>query len=159
VLDYWQMPPGPEREGTEKWVAAALPGATPIYDDGRLKVYQAPPKTDSQPYLSLGDGWGEREQDETGRLTRGFSTTSELFLHHPQQQPLVLEITAAAPVPEKLIILADGGPVDQFQIRQTFSTHRVDLPPLVGGVVELRFFADSSDSRISVSRIGLGVSK
>jgi len=31
VLDYWQMPPGPERDSTEQWVAAALPGASPIY--------------------------------------------------------------------------------------------------------------------------------
>ncbi|MEM7029819.1 MAG: hypothetical protein AAF629_09660 [Chloroflexota bacterium] len=59
VLDYYQMPPGPEREGTEKWVTAALPNISPIVDDGRLKVYEAPPMTNRVPYIQLGDGWGD----------------------------------------------------------------------------------------------------
>ena len=70
VLDYYQMPPGPEREGTERWAAAALPAAEPIYEDGRLKVYQAPALTKRQPYLQLGQGWGplENQTDPPRRM-------------------------------------------------------------------------------------------
>jgi hypothetical protein len=157
VLDYWQMPPGPERDSTEQWVAAALPGISPIYDDGRLKVYQALSKTVTQPYLSLGDGWSERQEDETGLVTRSFSTTSELLLHHPQQQPSILEITATASPSQNLIVLADGELVGQFQVTQTLSTQTVDLPPLAGDIVKLRFSSDHPMSRVSISRIGLRV--
>jgi len=62
VLDYYQMPPGPEREATEKWVAAALPDLPPSYDDGRLKVYPAPPLLKRRPYLRLGAAWGPLEE-------------------------------------------------------------------------------------------------
>lgn len=58
VLDYYQMPPGPEREATEQWVQAALPDAPPVYRDDRLTVYRAPAVTAPQPYLQLGQGWG-----------------------------------------------------------------------------------------------------
>jgi hypothetical protein len=157
VLDYWQMPPVPERDATEKWVAAALPGVSPIYDDGRLKVYEAPPKIDTQPYLSLGDGWSKREQDQTGLLSRSFSATSELLLHHPQQQPFILEITATASPAQDLIVLAEGEPVGQFQVTQTLSTQMVNLPPLADEVVKLEFHANVPTASISVSRIGLQV--
>jgi hypothetical protein len=57
VLDYYQMPPGPEREGTEKWVSAALPEAAPVHQDERLTVYQSPEPAQLVPYVQLGDGW------------------------------------------------------------------------------------------------------
>ena len=59
VLDYFQMPSGPERDGTERWVAAALPNQTPVFQDDRLTVYQSPPLLARQTYLQLGDGWGK----------------------------------------------------------------------------------------------------
>ncbi len=59
VLDYYQMPPGSERTGTERWVAAALPNQPAIYQDERLTVYQAPAMKVRHPYLQLGQGWGQ----------------------------------------------------------------------------------------------------
>lgn len=78
VLDYYQMPPGPEREGTERWVAAALPAAEPIYNDGRLKVYRAPPLIVRQPYLQLGQGWGPLQipTDSPSRIITDIATVN-----------------------------------------------------------------------------------
>ncbi len=59
VLDYFQMPPGSERDGTERWVSAALPNRSPVFRDDRLTVYQTPPLSVRQSYLQLGDGWGK----------------------------------------------------------------------------------------------------
>ncbi len=59
VLDYFQMPPGTERDGTEHWVAAALPNQSPVFRNDRLTVYQTPPLSVRQSYLQLGDGWGK----------------------------------------------------------------------------------------------------
>ncbi|MBN1992490.1 MAG: hypothetical protein JW953_07270 [Anaerolineae bacterium] len=158
VLDYWQMPPGPERNGTEQWVAVALPGVAPVYADDRLKVYQAPPKTGCQPYLTLGTGWSEPQKNEAGPF-RVLSTRPEsppqLFLHHPQQQTFILAITAAAPITQKLILFVEAEPAGQFTVTQTYSTWAVDLPPLAGDVVALTFKADDPGSQIAVSRIGL----
>ncbi len=130
ILDYWQMPPGPEREATEKWVAAALPDVAPVYDDGRLKVYQSPPQTETQPYLSLGNGWGERQESERGvSRTISGAEPAELFLHHPQERTLRLEITAAAKessVP--LTLTATDHPLATFDLGPDFSTHTILLP-------------------------------
>ena len=158
VLDYWQMPPGPEREATERWVAAALPGATPIYDDGRLKVYQAPPKQETQPYLTLGDGWSKRQENGAGSVTRTFSTGKsqpELFLHHPQNQPLILEITAAAQIPQKITLFVDAEPLTQIEVTPAFTTQVIVLPPLSGDLVKLRLSSDQSKGEVVVNRISL----
>ena len=91
VLDYYQMPPGPEREGTERWVAAALPTATPVYRDERLTVYQTPPVIEAQPYLQLGPEWGALTAvagaparllsgEATLRFVRGRAVAGELRL-------------------------------------------------------------------------------
>ena len=51
VLDYWQMPPGPERDSTEQWLFAALPNAAPplwsvmVSPARKLKtINEAPPQ-------------------------------------------------------------------------------------------------------------------
>ena len=70
VLDYYQMPPGSEREGTERWVAAVLPNQPAVYQDDRLIVYQAPEMTERRPYLQLGQGWGPLQFIEERALSR-----------------------------------------------------------------------------------------
>lgn len=159
VLDYWQMPPGPVREATEKWVSAALPAAAPVYEDGRLVVYQTPPKQATEPYLSLGQGWSDRQQTAEGMLIRTFvaqpEAQPELFLHHPQQQRLTLELTAAAPVAQQLTLFADKEWVGRLTIEPDFSVQSIDLPPLAGNMVKLSFRSDQPAGPVSVSRIGL----
>jgi len=165
VLDYWQMPPGPERESTERWVAAALPpGTTPIYDDGRLKVYQTPSKEATYPYLSLGDGWNKREDHGNGLITRTFAANQaqspELFLHHPDsQQPLALEITVATGQEntQTLTIFAGDVPIGQFPVGKVFTSHTIPIPPLDDSLVELKLKTSNPIGQIIVRRVGLRV--
>jgi hypothetical protein len=158
VLDYWQMPPGPERTETERWVAAALPeGYAPIYDDGRLKVYRSPDKMATEPYLSLGQGWAERREQAQGLVTRTISgRPAELFLHHPQSQALSLEITAATTGSDgrRLVILADEQPIDELEITSTPATYAITLPALDGELVKLSVQPDGPDG-IVISRVSL----
>ena len=162
VLDYWQMPPGPERDATERWVAAALPETDPVYDDGRLKVFQSPPKTDTAAYLTLGDGWRGRQESESGQLIRSFLATDsdrpELFIHHPnsQAQTLVLEITAMSDVPQTLTVWVNDKAVDQFEVTETFSRHSITLPRLTDELVKVMLQSDDPVSPVWVSRVGLG---
>ncbi len=162
VLDYWQMPPGPERAATEQWVAAALPGATPIYDDGRLRVFQSPPKTETAPYLSLGDGWSERQEDNQGMVTRSFAATpsqgAELFLHHPnsQPQPITLELTARSDAPQQVSLLANNNPVASFKLSEAYSPQTITLPSLASDLVKLSLQPEKPASPVWVKRVSLG---
>lgn len=155
VLDYWQMPPGPERDATEGWVAAALPGVEPVYDDGRLKVYQSPPKTGAHPYLSLGNGWGERADHGNGLITRALQPNqpAELFLHHPQNQSLWLEITLTASSGRPTLTIATANEtLSQLEAAQNPSTHTIKLPPHNESPQKLTLNAGGP---ITISRIGL----
>lgn len=136
VLDYWQMPTPAEQERNERFVLAAMPGAAPIYADGRLKVYQSPPQEESRPYLSLGRGWGPRQTDAGGPYRR-LSTAAELYLHHPQERLFRLDITADGP----FHLLLAGQLVDPAR-----------LPPQNADSVRLIL---QSDEPVIVRRIGL----
>jgi len=163
VLDYWQMPPGPEREATERWLLAALPGAAPIYDDGRLRVYQTPPQTETVPYLSLGNGWNQRQEDGPDSVSRSFTATetqgAEFFLHHPnsQTQPVTLELTARGASPQKVTLLADNEPVASFELSETYSPQTITLPALTNDLVKLSLQPDQPGNRVWVNRVSLGL--
>lgn len=160
VLDYWQMPPGPEREGTERWLAAALPGALPIYDDGRLKVYQSPPKTETQPYLSLGEGWGGRDVSDEGIVSRNFvagGDRPELFLHHPQGRSLKLELVAAGNSPQTTVLKLQAGRevVATIELRPGFSRQQIQLPAFSGELIKLTFITEPGGGVITVREVDL----
>ena len=159
VLDYWQMPPGPERAATEQWVAAALPGATPIYADDRLKVYQTPPMEAAQPYLTLGSGWSERQVSDSGQIRRTFgpgqAAQAELFLHHPPQSALTLEITAAAETDQSVSVYANDRLISTFTLTPEFTLHAISLPWPADDPVKLTLIPARPAEPISVSRLGL----
>jgi len=159
VLDYWQMPPGSERESTELWVAAALPGVSPIYDDGRLKVYQSPPMQLPRPYLSLGQGWSERQGFDSGEVFRTFiakaDSLPELFLHHPPECSLELDITAAANAAQTLSLIDEDGLVDEFEVTEDFVAQTILLPRQTGNLVKLQISSDNPGSPVSVKRVSL----
>jgi hypothetical protein len=163
VLDYWQMPPGPERDNTEQWVAAALPGASPVYDDSRLKVYQTSAPADLQPYLSLAAGWRDRQTDDNGNLARSVSVApnqpAQLDLHHPQGLNLTLEITARGETPQTVAVLLNGKVIGQMALIRDFNSYTFDLPPLSGEMVELKFQSDNPAGSMVVSRVGLRVAQ
>lgn len=160
VLDYYQMPPGPEREATEHWLAAALPGVAPVYEDGRLKVYRTPPRQDIQPYLTLGSGWGKRQDNGAGLITRTFSSSqAELFLHHPQHQPLTLEITATAPNLQTLTLLAGDMPLAEIKVTSTLTPQAISIPPLSDDLVKLTLRSDQLGAEITISRVSLSMTE
>lgn len=162
VLDYWQMPPGPERAATEQWVLAALPGVTPIYDDGRLRVFQTPPQTETVPYLSLGHGWSERQEDGAGSVSRSFTATeiqgTELFLHHPNRQahPVTLELTARSDSSQKVTLLANNDPVASFALSEAYSPQTITLPSFASDLVKLSLQPEQPGNQVWVKRVSLG---
>ncbi len=160
VLDYYQMPPGPEREATEHWVSAALPGVSPVYDDGRLKVYQTPPKTQTESYLTLGDGWSKRQASPTGPVSRAFTAErpAELFLHHAPAYSLTFEITATTPTTATLTLSALEETAPEIQLAQVevgpaLATHMVSLPPFMAELVKLKLAISTGE--VTVSRVSL----
>lgn len=156
VLDFWQMPPGPERDATEQWVAAALPNAVPVVDDGRLKVYQSPPKTETRPYLSLGDGWSQPQSAAAGRaVNRTFTGQSELYLHHPPGQPLELTISATSAAPVTVSVSGEGGPLGSFEVTPHSQTATLPLPAATGDLLKLRLQTATPGDTVAVSRVAL----
>lgn len=155
VLDYWQMPPGPERDRTEQWVAAALPNAAPVYADGRLKVFQTPPKTETRPYLSLGAGWSRRIENSQV-ITRSISFDgAELFVHHlPAATPLQLEITAAGPALQILVEGQAAPGVVELTMSQ-FTAHTIPLPAGEQPLLKLKLLPAAPSTGVTVSRVSL----
>ena len=96
VLDYYQMPPGTERDGTERWVAAALPNQPPVFRDERLTVYQTPPLSARQSYLQLGDGWGKLT-DFGGQAAHIAEKTATLRIVAGDVPPVRLTVGTIAP--------------------------------------------------------------
>ncbi|RME73737.1 MAG: hypothetical protein D6784_11445, partial [Chloroflexi bacterium] len=161
VLDYWQMPPGPERSQTERWVAAALPGATPVYDDGRLKVYRAPDKTCTRPYLSLGEGWSDRQITSAGTLrtfAHAGSPSAELFVHHPAD-PLTLHLTLAASEPRRVAVLVNGETVDTLEVTSVFSQYTLPLKPGPDDLLKVTLKAPAPRQPVVVRRVRLSPEK
>lgn len=158
VLDYWQMPPGPERDATEHWVAAALPGVAPIYDDGRLRVYQTPPKIETRAYLSLGAGWSDRQDQGDGLLVRTMphnGSFAELFVHHPSVSALQLELTAAVEQgnSQLVTIFVEQDLLDTVTINSSYETFSIDLPTTEADLLKLRL--EPENGSIFVSRVSL----
>lgn len=158
VLDTWQMPPGPVREATERWVAAALPGVAPIYEDGRLKVYSSPPKGETAPYLSLGAGWGPRQSGQDGSVIRTLAEGwADLGLHHPLAQPLVLELAVAGGSGgrQRLKVYAEEQHLATLLLSAEVQTYHLNLPGLAADFVKIRLEAVDPESVVSVQRLGL----
>ncbi len=108
VLDYFQMPPGPERDGTERWVSAALPNQTPVFQDDRLTVFTAPPLTVRQSYVQLGEGWGELSAEGSDTVRR-MSSGATLRIIPGDTPPAQLSLGTVAPYSlAELSVFANG---------------------------------------------------
>jgi hypothetical protein len=124
-------------------------------------VYQTPPKTETRPYLSLGQGWGGRQVGPDGTVTRALGTDAsllpELFIHHPQGQPLVLEVTAAISGTDSgtLQIFAGEAQAGAVPLGPTPTEQKITLPAFTEELVKLNFEATPPGGQILVSRLGL----
>ncbi len=160
VLDYFQMPPGPERDGTEQWVFAALPDSTPVYDDGRLKVYRTPPLENTQPYLSLGDGWGKRTDHGDGLITRrALAQEAELFIHHPPSgQPLTLIFSVVGQSSnQEIAVLVGNTVITSVPVTQSLVEHKITLPPADASLIKVKLTSGNSPDSIDISGVGLEI--
>ncbi|MFQ5576485.1 MAG: hypothetical protein ACE5G8_05790, partial [Anaerolineae bacterium] len=133
VLDYYQMPPGPERDATEKWLFAALPNAAPVFRDDRLAVYLAPPVEHPQPYLQLGHGWGSLTTI-AGEPARVIEREATLNLLHPGDAPLSLTIAAAGHRSLADLTLFSGAAPLPLTLSADGATATAALPPQTGAV-------------------------
>lgn len=159
VLDYWQMPPNsPDRTETERWVQAALPNVQPIYDDGRLKVYQTPAKTATMPYLSLGNGWSQlTENGSSGRWLTSSEQPAELHLHHPQHHSLTLTLSLFSPTDavKQLTIWADNKALDPLTWDQSQTEVSLALPTFSADFITLQLQNDTPERNLLVRQIRL----
>ncbi len=141
VLDAYQMPGDHERLPTERYAAAALAGAAPVYRDERLTVYRVEPPAQPVPFLILGSSWGPRELmgDVPWRAIEGAAT---LEIHVPQTAALTLRIAARSQV--DVATLAVQGPAlaaERLTVDATPSSIAVPLGELPPGVHRLTLTA------------------
>ncbi|MBN1217397.1 MAG: hypothetical protein JXM69_00595 [Anaerolineae bacterium] len=155
LLHKSDLPPGDYREKTIGLAEQIFAGWPIVFEDDWLRVYETPPRREALTYLSLGNGWSNRQVDDSGQPFRTFSPQAELRLHHPQPQPPALEITISATAPQRLTLLADGESISQIQVTPEFATHVVDMPPLTGDIVTLTLTTSDPDASVSASQIGL----
>lgn len=154
VLDYFQMPPGPERAGTERYVAEALPGVEPVHDDGRLKVYAPPAPVEARPYLSLGVGWGER-QTVRQTLVRAVIGEAGLLIHHASGLAPILAVEAFSDRPQTVELSLDGREVATFAVGPAATGQQIQLPVLATDPVTLVLRPQSPAAAVFVSRLAL----
>jgi hypothetical protein len=111
--------------------------------------------------LTLGQGWGKRQNSETGEVFRAFESTpdnpTELFLHHPPECSLIVEITAAAGATQTMNFAAAGNLVGQFEVTEQYLPQTIELPSLTENIVKLQINSDNPVSPVSVRRISLGL--
>jgi hypothetical protein len=108
VLDLWQMPGGAEREETMKITRQVLPALAPAYEDGRFIVYRVPQALDPQPFLALGDGWGE-QQHEGSRPFRVMAGDATLKLYGVGKESASLTFELDAPPQVTALKIASPG--------------------------------------------------
>jgi len=93
VLDRYKMPPGPTREFTESLAQAIFRDQTPVYEDGRLTVYEAPRQpASSLPFVEIGWDFGPL-QPGPARAVEG---SAFFVLHIPRPGDYALTIAPAA---------------------------------------------------------------
>ncbi|HEY84405.1 MAG TPA: hypothetical protein G4N96_04725 [Chloroflexi bacterium] len=148
VLDYYQMPPGPEREGTEKWVSAALPGLQPFYQDERLTVYQSPEPAQRVPYVQLGDGWGALNA-QAAPPTRTMAAEATLTLAGAPISNAQLTIQTAAPASLRGLQAIAGDRLLPVSLSADSATAIIELPA-AARLLTLRLPAPVAVNRIEL---------
>ncbi|WP_026369489.1 hypothetical protein [Kallotenue papyrolyticum] len=123
------------------------PDLQPTYHDTTLCVYQLPPLAHPQPFLLLGSGWYDLEQDRTRRW-RWMADQAELYLVNPHttSQPVEIRLTLVSfDTPRPFQLSIDGRvwlTTQATPVQRTLKLH-LTLPP---GEHRLRLISRSSPS-------------
>jgi hypothetical protein len=77
-------------------------------------------------------------------------------LHHPQNQRLTLEISAAGSAESNQITLSlNSQALNTFEVGSSVSSHQMTLPPLAEELVKLELSAAEPSQPISILRLAL----
>jgi hypothetical protein len=146
------LPPGDYREKTLALVESVFGQWPVVYEDDRLRVYEARPPEERVPYIVLGNGWGPRQLRE-GKPLRTFTGQATFSIIAPpkSQQAIVLEVQSPAGL-QQLELRLNGRKVGEFALDS--QAQRLTTRPLIlltgANSVELR-----AEHEILVYAIGL----
>ncbi len=115
VLDRYKMPGATERDYNEAVAGAIFGSQEPEHEDERLTVYRVPDGVGTQPYVTLGAGWGAFAADPPRRSITG---SAVLTVQSPVACRAVLRIVTAP----------GGAPLDLPRIDDSYVLE-VDLKP------------------------------
>jgi hypothetical protein len=82
ILHEYMLPPGREREAVLGLVEEVFGDEPPVYEDGQIRVYAVGGREGQDPFLILGDGWGER-YDLDGGPARDLGPEADLVVVAP----------------------------------------------------------------------------
>jgi hypothetical protein len=110
------LPPGDYREETLALVESIFGKWPIVYEDDRLRVYEARPPEERVPYLVLGDGWGPRQlrEEKPVRTFRGEATFS-VIAPLKSQQAIIFEAQSPAGL-QRLELSLNGRKVGDFAL-------------------------------------------
>lgn len=89
------MGAGDERDVTHEVLRQIFGSQKPLVNEPNLVIYRVPEPNPHQPYLTLGDGWGDVEL-VNGKPQRIVEQQAQLFVHARDNQTRVLRIVAHA---------------------------------------------------------------
>lgn len=107
VLDRYKMPGGSEREYTEMAAAEIFADQAPAFQDNRLIVYEVSEKSEHDPYVMLGEGWGSFD---SATKTRSFTGEATLLVVADGEGKATLDVVLA-PGDIAAINTVSGNPV------------------------------------------------
>lgn len=132
ILQKSDLPPGDYRETTLALVQSVF-GAWPVvYEDDRLRAYEAVPPEERVPYIVLGSGWGPRHLLE-GQTARSFTGKATFDVIAPPETQQVIVIQALSPGgPQRLQLELNGRTAGEFTVNsqaQGLVTGQLTLAP------------------------------
>ncbi len=133
VLDFYQMPGGEEREKTLALASEAFGNSEIVYKDERLTVYRIFLPEQPEPFLFLGEGWGEFTGSYRPLAGRGV-----LFLYAPAPSAFTLIMEASS---------SSGG---TLRIKAGSSSRSFEIPALQPATLSFSLEAESGDNPVEL---------
>ena len=151
VLDFFKMPGERERTPTAAMAEAIFAHDAPVFEDERLRVYQVTRPQEPEPFLVLGEGWGER-MSEGDQVWREVASAATL---HLIQGASVAALHISVSGPEGAILRVsgpDGNLLGQALLASTWQTMTISLALTGDAVVTLQHAAAGG---VRVQRLAL----
>ncbi len=152
VLDFYKMPGDRERAPTVAIAEGLFANTPPAYEDERLRVYHVTPPAAPEPFVVLGEGWGERTT-AGGDVWRVPAPTATLQIVHGATAA-ALQMTISGPYGTMLRIVGpDGEVVSQIALDAPWQT--ITAPLTLTGDAILTLQHDAPVGAVRVARLEL----